>query len=90
VYNSTDSRALQKLRSYLEHFRNNADEITKVYLIANYVDSIHKTVSYAQGLQFAKDLGIQFFEVSAKTGQGIAEMFIYILNDLQSPKTQKN
>ena len=50
-----------------------------VIIVGNKIDK-EREVSQEDANNFAKENGITYFEVSAKTGEGVKESFIYIVN----------
>ena len=57
---------------------------TRVVLVANKIDTPHRIITTKQGQDIAKFYKIPFYEISAKTGHGVDEMFKSIMvNDLQ-------
>jgi hypothetical protein len=47
-------------------------------LVGNKIDIEDRKISYDEGVQLANDLGIKFFETSAKTGQKIEDLFLFM------------
>jgi GTPase SAR1 family protein len=68
--------------------------VTKV-LVGNQIDKDDRKVSTEEGRLRAKELGVEYFETSAKTGVGISELFAYMAintryvedNKLSNPRT---
>jgi 50S ribosomal subunit-associated GTPase HflX len=60
--------------------KNNIDTIdVQVILVCNKIDMLEdRTVTPEEGQKFADDNKIKYFESSAKTGEGVAEMFIHL------------
>lgn len=54
-----------------------SDHVLKV-LVGNKIDIEDRKISYDEGVQLANDLGIKFFETSAKTGQKIEDLFLFM------------
>ena len=65
----------------------NKDELysnTKLYLIANKIDTTERKVSTQTGKLFAKLSKSEYFETSSKTGIGIDDLFQSIFSYLTS------
>ena len=63
-----------------------------IVLFGNKVDSDKNEwkVTSEEINEFLKTKGIPYFEVSAKTGKGIKEGFIYITNEVYNKKMEEN
>ncbi|GAB1220676.1 hypothetical protein ENUP19_0100G0012 [Entamoeba nuttalli] len=83
VYAQDDKTSFEDLRGFF-------DDITTytkgkkpiIYLLSNKKDC-EKIVSTEQGQKFAKEKKIVFFEVSAKTGEGVKEAFENMQTELK-------
>jgi predicted GTPase len=63
----------------------------KIYIIANKRDLEDKRVVSSERLiDYASKEGVKFYEISARDGFGIKEMFIDIATDLTSYEPQKS
>lgn len=51
--------------------------VTKV-LVGNQIDKTERTISSAEGKKKAEQLGVEYFETSAKTGEGIETLFTHM------------
>lgn len=86
VYSVTDLSSLDRIPEYAQAIGllDNADEHAGkplCVLIANKVDSesTSKELSTGDGASMADKLGIPFYEVSAKTGEGVDGAFFELL-----------
>ncbi|ELP84747.1 hypothetical protein EIN_174420 [Entamoeba invadens IP1] len=60
-----------------------ADDIPYVkVLVQNIVTDQPKTITSEEAKQAAEKMGIHYFEINIKTGEGIQEMFKSVLNDV--------
>ncbi|XP_065920800.1 ras-related protein Rab-13-like [Dysidea avara] len=93
VYDLTDQRTFTNTSKWLRSIEENAVSDVKKVLIANKLDAVSDTpekrqVSTRQGMQLAKENGVQFFETSAFTAENISEAFSSltesILQDMES------
>ena len=62
-----------------------SDNVSKV-LIGNKCDRPDKKISAEQGRSLADELGIQFFETSAKTNINVMETFLHVARDIKERK----
>lgn len=91
VYSVTDSESFDSVDGWLSSLRENAEPNITLFLLANKCDCEgERTVSREQGQEKAKQMGAHFYEVSAKTGDGIDDVFKDIPKfflESQSPST---
>ena len=89
VYDITRKETFLHAVKWLEEVRNNSSKNIVVILVGNKKDLESKRqVSYEEGEQFAKENGLMFLEVSAKTALNVEDAFLQsanqILNTLDS------
>ncbi|XP_062507815.1 ras-related protein Rab-37-like [Corticium candelabrum] len=77
VYDITKAETLHIVREYISSVVSDVDENLILLLLGNKSDvsSRERIVSYKEGLNLASKHGIQFLEVSAKTGSNVMEAF---------------
>lgn len=66
-----------KARSWISELQRQADPSIVICLAGNKLDlaATQREVSTAEASKFAEEEGLLFFEVSAKTAEGVEEMF---------------
>ena len=84
VYDITREATFQALDFWLKMLRDNTGPETKVILVGNKKDEETKRqVSYEEGKKFAeKNKLFEFMETSAKTGEGVLEVFKKVAKSL--------
>ena len=76
VYSVTDSESFDSVDSWLTSLRENAEPNIILFLLANKCDmESERVITTEQGQEKAKQMDAHFYEVSAKTGNGIEEVF---------------
>ena len=76
VYSVTDNESFESVDGWLASLKDNAEPNITLFLLANKCDcESERTVSTDQGKEKALQMGAHFYEVSAKTGDGIEEVF---------------
>lgn len=77
VYDVTNKESLENLKTWIQEINNKAPQGIAVIIVGNKIDLVNeRTVSQDAGLEVAKELGaVHYFEVSAKTGEGINQLF---------------
>ncbi|EAX94134.1 small GTP-binding protein, putative [Trichomonas vaginalis G3] len=77
VYSVTDSKSFEKMQQWRKELVSSRGDNIKIILCGNKIDlPSQRTVQYDQAEAIAKQYGCPYFEVSAKTGQGIETMFL--------------
>ncbi|CAA7027346.1 unnamed protein product [Microthlaspi erraticum] len=77
VYDITRRETFNHVASWLEDARQHANANMTIMLVGNKCDlSRKRAVSTEEGEQFAREHGLIFMEVSAKTNQNVEEAFI--------------
>eukprot|EP00455_Lapot_gusevi_P005659 TRINITY_DN12421_c0_g1_i6.p1 TRINITY_DN12421_c0_g1~~TRINITY_DN12421_c0_g1_i6.p1 ORF type:complete len:199 (+),score=5.78 TRINITY_DN12421_c0_g1_i6:58-654(+) len=97
VYSITDAASFRKISSFLPQIKySSSQEPNIVALVATKSDlkSSEQVISSEQGRNFAASNNLLFFEVSAKTGDGVDNMFREVVSqalhlpDAVPPPTQ--
>ncbi|KAI0890446.1 NCA2-domain-containing protein [Annulohypoxylon maeteangense] len=84
VYDVTDQRSFENIRTWFANVEQHATEGVNKILIGNKCDWEEKRViSTEQGEALAKELGIPFLEVSAKSNINIDEAFYSLAADIK-------
>ena len=91
VYSVGSSDSFKEVEDWYDSLRNHADSNIQIYLVGNKIDLDDQEVSQEEGEKKAKDIGAFFYSVSAKTGEGVLDMFNDIakaaINADSQPKT---
>lgn len=92
VYDITSSTSLLKARSWIAELQRQADPGIVVCLAGNKSDlENRREVQREEAEAFAKDEGLLFFECSAKSNEGVVEMFNAIgMSRLSSSQLQSS
>ena len=83
--------SFDKLDQWLDDIRDNSND-PFIILFGNKVDSDSDKweVTSEEVNKYAKERGFPFFEVSAKTGKGLNEGLLYIVNKMYDKKYEDN
>ncbi|MFW9786601.1 MAG: Rab family GTPase [Candidatus Thorarchaeota archaeon] len=83
VYDVNRSYSLGRLTDWIDRLKESAPD-SKILLVGNKTDERENGsgVSYEDGVVFAQNYGAHCVEVSAKTGEGISDMFDLIAQGL--------
>jgi small GTP-binding protein len=87
VYDLTERSSFMNIENWMNQIREKAEPGTQIVLVANKLDLIQER-EFTEGRRIADTFGIPFFAVSAKTGEGVSEMFesltdMILLNNLK-------
>jgi len=91
VYDITRKETFLHVMKWLDEVRNNSSKNIVVILIGNKKDLENKRqVSYEEGEQLAKENGLLFLEVSAKTALNVEEAFFQSARQILATLDTKN
>jgi small GTP-binding protein len=79
VYDISDRNSFRRIRDWAELLRECAGEQVHATLVANKADLEHRLVSRDEGRELAKELGMDFMETNAISGDNVNEVFARIL-----------
>ena len=83
VYSVNNKESLEKINIWIQNIEDFVNRKEKVLmLVGNKIDIKERTISKEEGMAFAKERNMKYFETSAKTGFGIKEAFNQIFNDI--------
>ena len=88
VYDITSKDSFTGIPKWVDEVKKQTDKNTKFLLVGNKCDleEERRAVTEKEAKQYAENNGMKFFEVSAKTGDGINDMFNYIISELLKEK----
>jgi len=91
VFSLCKKDSFEKIGEWITSFREIAGYTSIVYIAANKVDLVDEVIiDNETSDSFARSLNCKIFKTSAKTGEGIKEMFISLAEDLVKQKNEKD
>ena len=85
VYDTTSKSTFQDLEKiWLKEIKKNCDENVIIYLIGNKIDIKNREVGKEEAENFARKHGAFYGETSAKSGEGIEEVFMDVTRRVES------
>lgn len=79
VYDITQTASLEKARSWVRELQRQADPSIVIALCGNKTDlNARRQVSQEEAKKYADQEGLMWGETSAKTGEGVSDIFIAI------------
>ncbi|KAI5998057.1 GTP-binding protein RAB5 [Pisolithus albus] len=83
VYDITQTSSLDKARTWIRELQRQADPSIVIALCGNKTDlSARRQVTQEEAKKYADEEGLMWFETSAKTGEGVSEVFTAIAKKL--------
>jgi Ras-related protein Rab-5C len=83
VYDITQSASLEKARTWIRELQRQADPSIVIALCGNKSDlAARRQVSQEEAKKYADEEGLMWTETSAKTGEGVTEIFTKIAEKL--------
>jgi len=83
VYDITQSASLEKARSWVRELQRQADPSIVIALCGNKTDlNARRQVSQEEAKKYADEEGLMWGETSAKTGEGVSDIFTAIGQNL--------
>ena len=83
MYDVSERASFDATSSWLHQLQEHGDASAVVILVANKADlpEDEREVTREEGEKLAKELGVPFFEVSAKTGAKVEEAFVALCDE---------
>jgi len=83
VYDITQSASLEKARTWIRELQRQADPSIVIALCGNKTDlSARRQVTQEEAQKYAEEEGLMWGETSAKSGEGVSEIFTAIAKKL--------
>ena len=85
VYDISNKDSFEKLNFWIEQIKLNAPENTICILVGNKSDlETERQIKKEQGEKLSEQIGMKFFEVSAKDGTNVEEAFQVLVNEIMN------
>lgn len=79
VYDITQASSLEKARTWIRELQRQADPSIVIALCGNKTDlAARRQVTQEEAKKYADEEGLMWFETSAKTGDGVPDVFTAI------------
>jgi small GTP-binding protein len=82
VFSVIEEKSLQDVQDWADEMKQQTDEMPVLFVVGNKSDLVdERTVTTDQGESLSKQLNAFYFEVSAKSGRGIDELFVRVAEE---------
>ena len=76
IYDITNKKSFENVRNWINQIKEEVSEKVSIILVGNKIDDEeHRVVPTVEGEKLSKELGLMFFECSAKSGINIDSTF---------------
>lgn len=83
----SSKQSLVNAERWLKLYNDNKVAEGYSILVGNKIDLSYRLVSSAEGKAMADSLKVDYFEISAKTGEHVEQLFLYLIDKLTEGKT---
>ena len=83
IFDVTNIKSYENIKKWINEIKEEISEKVKIVLIGNKIDNVQeRKISKEQGDKLASEIGVKFFETSAKTGEGINESVFFLVKKI--------
>ena len=83
IFDVTNIKSYENIKKWINEIKEEISEKVSIVLIGNKIDNVQeRKISKEQGEKLANEIGIKFFETSAKTGEGINESVFFLVKKI--------
>ena len=91
IFDVTNVKSYENIKKWINEIKEEISEKVAIVLIGNKIDNVQeRKISREQGDKLASEIGVKFFETSAKTGEGVKDLFVTIANKVYELLKNKN
>ena len=83
IFDVTNVKSYENIKKWINEIKEEISEKVAIVLIGNKIDNVQeRKISREQGDKLASEIGVKFFETSAKTGEGINESVFFLVKKI--------
>ena len=83
IFDVTNVKSYENIKKWINEIKEEISEKVAIVLIGNKIDNVQeRKISKEQGDKLASEIGVKFFETSAKTGEGINESIFFLVKKI--------
>jgi len=83
TYAINERETFEDIENWVKQIKLHASDNVLKVLVGNKCDMEERKVTSAEGAALAQEMGIKFYETSAKTGKNVAEVFNYMALEIK-------
>ena len=83
IFDVTNVKSYENIKKWINEIKEEISEKVAIVLIGNKIDNVQeRKITKEQGDKLASEIGVKFFETSAKTGEGINESVFFLVKKI--------
>ena len=83
IFDVTNIKSYENIKKWINEIKEEISEKVSIVLIGNKIDNVQeRKISKEQGEKLSNEIGVKFFETSAKTGEGINESVFFLVKKI--------
>lgn len=85
LFDTTSNKSFGNMKNWVTQVKENSSSSVVVYIVGTKIDLEEaRTVPQEYGINLGKELGLKYFETSAKTGINVTETFTELVEDIET------
>ena len=92
IFDVTNINSYENIKKWIIEIKEEISDKVSIVLIGNKIDNVNeRKITKDQGDKLAGEIGVKFFETSAKTGEGINESVFFLVKKIfeNDPEVKK-
>ena len=82
AYDISDKRSFDRVKLWINEVKKHPEIKTNVVIVGTKCDILDREVTEEEGKKLADELGVKYFETSAKTGYNVTEAYNFLIKDI--------
>ena len=83
IFDVTNLNSYENIKKWINEIKEEISENVSIVLIGNKIDNVkERKITKEQGDKLASEIGVKFFETSAKTGEGVNESVFFLVKKI--------
>ena len=83
IFDVTNINSYENIKKWIIEIKEEISDKVSIVLIGNKIDNVNgRKITREQGDKLAGEIGVKFFEASAKTGEGINESVFFLVKKI--------